>query len=168
VIGYPFSDARLPPFFVTQLLGQKPGEKRLLPGCILAFNKESALGLPATEKEKAGAAPRMIFATDVSTTSGTGGGPIIDLATDEVVGVHYGGLWRGERGKMAYGLPLSKSILDYIHPAAKPDSPTPTPGQTTASPPTPANPGINPPVPASPLTEPSAPADAKSAPTTSP
>ncbi len=102
VVGYPYRDPRVPPEFVSSLLGESDGVRRLMPGRILAAGPTSqSSGAPA-------------FTTDISTLGGTGGGPLVDLESGMVVGMSFAGLWQGERGKFAYATPIpdaARSVL---------------------------------------------------------
>lgn len=103
VIGYPFRDARMPQQFVDRLLGTQAGSKRLMPGRVLAFGPRRDVG---------GSQPG--FTTDISTSAGTGGGPLVDLTTGNVIGMSYAGAWQGERGKFAYAEVIPRAALDII------------------------------------------------------
>jgi S1-C subfamily serine protease len=105
VIGYPFRVGPMPEDFVKRLLGQVDGQSRLMPGRVLAFGS-----VPGIESHG-----NTVFTTDISTTSGTGGGPLIDLKTGKVIGVSYAGVWKGERGKFAYAAPIPRAALDIIN-----------------------------------------------------
>lgn len=93
VIGYSFHDARLPKVFEDRLLGGKYGIKRLMPGRILSL---SANTFGQSDSVSDGRVDSSMFTSDISTTGGTAGGPIIDLSTGKVLGVSFGGAWRGE------------------------------------------------------------------------
>ena len=107
VVGYPFRDDRMPKGFLDQLLGQDDGRKRVMPGRILAFG-------PSTSRARLESTRAATFTTDISTTVGTGGGPLVDLSAGLVIGVSYGGEWRGERGKFANANPLPAGAIDLI------------------------------------------------------
>jgi hypothetical protein len=106
IIGYPEYDARMPSEFVQRLLGPQPGQKCLMPGRVLAFGTGPLSG--------SGVEPNQVITTDISTSGGTAGGPLIDLLTGKVIGLSYAGVWKGERGKFAYAQPISVSILGVI------------------------------------------------------
>jgi hypothetical protein len=112
VMGYPFRDARMPPQFTEHLLGREYGHKRLMPGRILAVSKEEPIGVVG--ELKAGRPTPTFFTDDASTSGGTGGAPLIDLATGRVLGMSYAGLWKGERGKFAYAESIPEGALDII------------------------------------------------------
>ncbi len=104
VVGYPFDGGQLPALFVKHLLHGRGGQQRLMPGRILAFGA-SPLVEDSTQKT---------IASDISTSSGTGGGPLVDLSTGKVVGMSYAGRWQGKRGKFAYAEPIPAKALEII------------------------------------------------------
>jgi len=53
----------------------------------------------SVEKDSDSAVHRIV--SDISTTSGTAGGPLVDLQTGRVLGIHYGGQWGDNKGKFA-------------------------------------------------------------------
>ncbi len=98
VIGYPSRDARLPTPFIRTLIGdERVGVRRIIPGRILAFDLRNNQ-----------------YTSDISTTAGTSGGPLVDLTTGSVVALSIAGEWRGGRGKFAYALQLSDKVRDMI------------------------------------------------------
>jgi hypothetical protein len=101
VVGYPFLDKRLPPEFVARLIGPKGGLKRVMPGRILGFGTGTPFG-------------RLAITSDISTTGGTSGGPLVDLTTGKVIGVSFAGQWKGQRGKFAYAEPISGDAMAII------------------------------------------------------
>ena len=111
VIGYPFRDPRRPAQFTDHLLGKEDGSKRLMPGRILAFGQGGPTGVLGLESAKP---PTAVFTTDISTSGGTGGAPLIELNTGRVIGVNFAGVWKGERGKFAYAELIPKGALDVI------------------------------------------------------
>ncbi len=140
VIGYPFADQRMPADFVELLLGGgKGGARSLMPGRILAFGTRVTSGNLETVATSA-----YQLTTDISTAGGTGGAPLIDLASGKVIGVHYAGLWQGERGKFEYAQPIPADVLALVarangHPsaaapaAANPPAPAVAPAQSAGS-----------------------------------
>lgn len=117
VVGYPFVDARLPMQFISTLLGAPladpehdvaaptreavtalGGVRRLMPGRLLAFEAE-------VER----------FTSDISTTAGTSGGALSDLATGAILGVSLAGEWRGERGKFSFSSPIPGKVRHMIN-----------------------------------------------------
>jgi hypothetical protein len=110
VMGFPYYDARMPPEFMDRLLGKIVGRKRLMPGRVLAVGQKTPGGLI---EEGLGAPP--LITTDISTSGGAGGGPLVDLATGKVIAVSYAGVWQGEKGKFAYAQTPPKEALDLIN-----------------------------------------------------
>lgn len=117
VVGYPFADFRMPMQFVSTLLGAPlvnpehgvaastqeavaalGGVRRLMPGRLLAFE-----------------AGMERFTSDISTTGGTSGGALSDLATGAVLGVSLAGEWRGERGKFSFSSPIPEEVRHMIN-----------------------------------------------------
>jgi S1-C subfamily serine protease len=123
VVGYPFTDQRMPADFMNELLGNGSGTKRVMPGRVLAFGKTSTFPGGSVDT----------FTTDISTSGGTGGGPFVDLMTGTVLGVSYGGIWRGERGKFAYARPIPAPAFEVISRRLRgdPDEPSSTKGTST-------------------------------------
>jgi hypothetical protein len=112
VIGYPFhDDRRMPAEFTKHLLGEQDGHKRLMPGRILAFGQARPSGVVGPHGVHPGAD---VFATDISTSGGTAGAPLVDLATGRVIGVSYAGQWKDERGKFAYAEFIPKGAIAVI------------------------------------------------------
>lgn len=110
VIGYPFSGSTMPTGFMERLLGKEEGRKRVMPGRILAFGQPGpySVGLETPQ-----AAPVEIT-SDMSTSAGTAGGPLLELGTGRVIGMSYGGIWKGERGKFTYAKAIPKRAFDLI------------------------------------------------------
>ncbi|MGY4617622.1 hypothetical protein ACVWZ4_002849 [Bradyrhizobium sp. USDA 4472] len=83
LIGYPLNDLRNDPSLLAGLFGGVFGKKRIMPGRVLSSSataKTAGVDVPA-------------LAHDASCTSGTSGAPVVRLATGEVVGVHYAGVY---------------------------------------------------------------------------
>lgn len=83
LIGYPLNDLRNDASLLSGLFGGVFGKKRIMPGRVLSSSataKTAGVDVPA-------------LAHDASCTSGTSGAPVIRLATGEVVGVHYAGVY---------------------------------------------------------------------------
>ena len=81
LIGYPMKDPRNDASSLAAVFGNTFGNKRLMPGCVIAgamTQKTADEDVPA-------------LAHDASCTSGTSGAPIIQLSTGLVVGIHYAG-----------------------------------------------------------------------------
>lgn len=107
VIGYTYGvrdDS--PREFLERLLGEKQGLKRLMPGRILAFG---TTGLPVPWDSS-----REVFTTNMSTTQGTAGGPLVDLQTGRVLGINLAGKWYDERGKFAWAATLPTEALKIV------------------------------------------------------
>lgn len=102
IIAYIFPDARMPSVFIDALIGEDFGRKRLLPGRVLAFGPTGQRG---NFDE---------LTTDISTSSGAGGGPLIDMNSGKVLGLHWAGRWQGERGKFAYSRPIPQGAIDFV------------------------------------------------------
>lgn len=109
VVGYPFRDARMPKAFVDRLLGKDEGRKRVIPGRILAFGPDRS-GPSGVERNQS-----QVFTTDMSTSGGTGGAPLVDISTGTVMAVSYAGMWRGERGKFSYARPIPSAALELVN-----------------------------------------------------
>jgi hypothetical protein len=134
LIGFPMRDARMPPEFQNRLLGGRFGERRIMPGRVLAFGP----GMGDAGLEGIASIAMSEFTTDISTSAGTSGAPLVDLKSGKVIGVHYAGIWRGERGKFAYSVPIPPeaiAVLDRQRAAASSvqalPSPQPAPPTTT-------------------------------------
>ncbi|NUB07253.1 hypothetical protein FW320_13835 [Azospirillum sp. Vi22] len=106
VVGYPARDQRMPTAVVQTLLGQESGIKRVMPGRMLGLGNTEMLTGPG-------------IVTDINTTGGVAGGPLIDLTTGRVVGVHVGGQWKEGEGKFAYSAPFTDELLALIDQAIK-------------------------------------------------
>ncbi|MDP3747196.1 MAG: trypsin-like peptidase domain-containing protein [Phenylobacterium sp.] len=118
IIGYPTnSGGGVPPVVMNELIGDRPGRKRLLPGRTLGFETDVAVsGVPVGAQ----------LTTDINTAPGTAGAPLIDLATGRVIGVHIGGRWDEERGKFTYAEVVTKDLIAKLQAALAP-KPAPTP-----------------------------------------
>ncbi len=101
IIGYPAFNSRLPKEFLTVLFGDKKNRcKRAMPGRVISLP-------PTNAAEQFSASGENAIIVDASTTGGTGGGPLIDLASGELVGVHFAGSWQDiGQGKFGYSAPL--------------------------------------------------------------
>ena len=109
IVGYPYHDTRVPPVLLETLLGNTPGIKRLLPGRTLGF---------VPEPRPPPKAP--VFTTDISTLGGTGGGPLVDLVSGRVIGVHFAGEWIDEKGKFSSSELITPELVKTIEEALKP------------------------------------------------
>src|SRR5262249_27504764 len=104
VVGYPFIDQRLPPEFTTRLLGTTEGRKLLIPGRILGFGVYGPFA----------GAESLRFTSDISTTGGNSGAPLVELSSGNVLGISLAGVWQGERGKFAYAQPIPEEVREII------------------------------------------------------
>jgi hypothetical protein len=111
VVGYPQADPRLPDEFVTRLLKGKPGIKRLMPGRVVTYGWGTAGALEL--RAPAEAQPAKLV-SDISTTSGVSGAPLVELATGKVVGVSFAGQWTDARGKFAISQIIPDGALKYL------------------------------------------------------
>jgi hypothetical protein len=91
IVAYPVDAPMLPPAFRHALLGGKPGIKRLLPGRTLTL-----------EHDGADAQKTSTITTDINTSAGTAGAPLVDLLTGRVIGVHVGGRFDEKKGKFTF------------------------------------------------------------------
>jgi hypothetical protein len=96
VIGYPVIDFNPTPVTLAAFSSYPAGEKMIMPGLIVE------------------ATPTRIT-YECWTMKGTAGGPIIDLATGEVIGMHLGGRYLGGTRKLGWGAPLS-ALSDGLGP----------------------------------------------------
>ena len=97
VIGYPVFDHRLPEDLMKAVLGDMGGVKRAMPGRLLSLSSEgTALGNYGR-----------FLAFEAMTSGGTGGGPVLDLHTGDLIGLNYAGRYQGDGGKFGWALPVS-------------------------------------------------------------
>ncbi|WP_342380345.1 hypothetical protein NVS55_12230 [Myxococcus stipitatus] len=113
VVGYPVAGGELPPGFLEPLLGKEFHTKRLMPGRLLSFTTRN--GPQQTQVRK--------LVSDISTTHGVAGAPLVDMASDKVLGLHIEGQWKENEGKFAYAFAmpdlldsLPESVLQRIKP----------------------------------------------------
>lgn len=109
IIGFPMHDARLPPAVLQALFGTTYGIKRLLPGRTVALEADPSLVQGAAT-----------LTTDINTSGGTAGAPLVDLATGRVIGVHIGGHWDKERGKFTYAGVITPALVAALQAALAP------------------------------------------------
>ncbi|MBZ4397799.1 serine protease [Myxococcus sp. AS-1-15] len=98
VIGYPSEGSNLPKNFLRPLLGDLYDIRRLMPGRVVSLT-------PSQEPR-----PSVVRAlrSDVSTTVGVAGAPLVDLRDDKVVvGLHFAGEWKENQGKFALALSMA-------------------------------------------------------------
>lgn len=114
VIGYPGVDPRLPGEFVSRLLKGKPGVKRLMPGRVVTtgWDSDGSLELRTPTQEQS-----VRLVSDISTTAGVSGAPIVELATGKVIGVSFAGQWTDEQGKFAIAQTIPEGALKHLKPA---------------------------------------------------
>ena len=77
VIGYPASDSRNDPAVMQRIFGGILGAKRLMPGRVIGENEDRLF--------------KGALKHDASTLGGCGGAPLVDIATGDVVGLHFAG-----------------------------------------------------------------------------
>ncbi len=80
VVGYPFSDSRNPFDIQSQVFGFEFGVKRLAPGMLMEGS-----GRPLAAEQEA------LLLHDCSTLGGCSGAAVVDMSTNRVVGIHFGG-----------------------------------------------------------------------------
>ena len=103
-VGYPASDSRIPEQeLMTRLFGDKYNVKRLAPGQVLRLGDGLVMH-------------------DCSTLGGNSGSPIIDLATGDVLGLHFSGVFLKENRGVPIGYVLSRL---QKRPTPTPVTPTP-------------------------------------------
>jgi len=97
VVGYPAFDPRNPASVQNQLFNDKYGTKRLQPGELKGAVSVASFG-------------KMVNAAghDCSTLGGNSGSCVIDLASGNVLALHFGGAYH----KVNYGVPASELALD--------------------------------------------------------
>jgi endonuclease G len=92
VIGYPSFDGRIPQTVLQVVFRNTFGQKRLMVGKLI---------------DKAGASfGEADLFHDAATIGGVGGGPILNLETGEVIGIHLGGTF-AESGKSNFGISMA-------------------------------------------------------------
>ena len=99
----------MPTPFVEQLLGGRFLVKRMVPGRVVSLGP---IDMGETTKENMKAAPGVVRAiqSDISSAPGLSGGPLVDLRTGEVVGMHYAGRWQEGKGKFAYAFSMADML----------------------------------------------------------
>ncbi|WP_044279524.1 hypothetical protein [Myxococcus stipitatus] len=113
VVGYPVAGGALPRGFLEPLLGREFHTKRLMPGRLLSFTPWNGLEQKQVRK----------LVSDISTTHGVAGAPLVDMTSDKVLGLHIEGQWKENEGKFAYAFAmpdlldsLPESVLQRIRP----------------------------------------------------
>ena len=128
IVGYPHHDARAPPVLLRALFGTTAGIKRLLPGRTLALQAEPFLARKFAQ-----------LTTDINTTGGTAGAPLVDLATGRVVGVHFGGRWDEQKGKFTFAEVITPALVTQLRAALAPAQPASGDAAPSAQPDAPAS-----------------------------
>ncbi|HKM55852.1 MAG TPA: phospholipase D-like domain-containing protein [Isosphaeraceae bacterium] len=101
-IGYPAADSRIPEQeLMSRLFGDKYNVKRLSPGQILRLDHDLVMH-------------------DCSTLGGNSGSPIVDLATGDVLGLHFSGVFLRENR----GVPIGY-VTSRLQKVLSPGRPTP-------------------------------------------
>jgi hypothetical protein len=95
VLGFPSFDARVPQIILQQVFRNSFGEKRLMPGQIIEPTGGGGEGADLSH--------------DAATIGGVGGGPIINLETGEVIGIHLGGTVI-DTGKANFGTSMTTAL----------------------------------------------------------
>jgi hypothetical protein len=95
VIGFPRDDARIPSQTFAQHFVAGAGEKHVMPGAVVRSAEGSAT-----------------FEYDCFTTAGTSGGPVIDLETGTVVGMHVAALQPTEGRRRGVAVALTRFARD--------------------------------------------------------
>lgn len=106
VIGYPQNDLRAPREVMTAVFGGHLGALRAMPGRILEVSAATS------------ANPIRVITSDASTMGGVGGGPLVDLATGQVLGLHHSGIWSPDGLKSGLSDVLSDAMSAKQEPAA--------------------------------------------------
>ena len=122
-IGYPAADSRIPEQeLMNRLFGDKYNVKRLSPGQVIRLDNDLVMH-------------------DCSTLGGNSGSPIVDLATGDVLGLHFSGLFLRENRGVPIGYVVSKlqKVLSPGRPTSETQGGKPPPTPAPA-PPTPALP----------------------------
>ena len=106
IIGYPARDNRIPDAaLMDRIFGEVYNKKRLAPGFSTGFARQS-------------------IQHDCSTLGGNSGSPLIDLATGEVCGLHYSGIFL--EANYAVPSPVLKKLLNDVR-GGRPLLPMPNP-----------------------------------------
>jgi hypothetical protein len=103
-VGYPAADSRIPEQeLMNRLFGDKYNVKRLAPGQVMKSADELVMH-------------------DCSTLGGNSGSPIIDLATGEILGLHFSGVFLRENRGVPIGQVTSK-LQKVLNPHRSTDHP---------------------------------------------
>ncbi len=111
LLGYPMLDSRIDPIVLARVMEGELGILRLLLGEIVAVESTPMSAQGLAPERFGGPVEGDQLTHNCFTTGGTGGAPVVDLETGEVLGVHYGGVYRpGPRG-----LKLGAAIALWSH-----------------------------------------------------
>jgi hypothetical protein len=113
-VGFPAADSRIPEQeLMSRLFGDKYNVKRLAPGQVLRLADELVMH-------------------DCSTLGGNSGSPVVDLATGNVLGLHFSGVFLHENRAVPIGY-VTRRLQKVLNPLRPTDD-----GRGEARPPTPA------------------------------
>jgi endonuclease G, mitochondrial len=88
VLGYPAPDYRNDAATLRSIFGDRYFVKRLLPGAAMAPPADAIIRM---EPCSSGAEPDDVIFYDCSTTGGVSGSPVVDLDSNQVIGLHFAG-----------------------------------------------------------------------------
>ena len=88
VLGYPAPDYRNDAATLRSIFGDRYFVKRLLPGAAMAPPADATIRM---EPCSSGAEPDDVIFYDCSTTGGVSGSPVVDLDSNQVIGLHFAG-----------------------------------------------------------------------------
>ena len=88
VLGYPAPDYRNDAATLRSIFGDRYFVKRLLPGAAMAPPADATIRM---EPCSSGAEPDDVIFYDCSTTGGVSGGCVVDLDSNQVIGLHFAG-----------------------------------------------------------------------------
>jgi hypothetical protein len=90
IVGYPAADRRVDSTVMAYVMSHIYDVKRLQPGELIEVSDQEP-----------------VFVHDCFTLGGNAGSPVVDLETDQVLGLHYGGYYQAEtQTKRNYAVPL--------------------------------------------------------------
>ena len=96
VIGFPRADARIPRAEFAQHFAGSDGEKHFMPGTVLRSPVDS-----------------WTFDYDCFTADGTSGGPVVDLETNTIIGMHVAGYTPTEGRKRGVAVALTSFANEW-------------------------------------------------------
>ena len=88
VLGYPAPDYRNDAAILRSIFGDRYFVKRLLPGAAMAPPADATIRMKPCSS---GAEPDDVIFYDCSTTGGVSGSPVVDLDSNQVIGLHFAG-----------------------------------------------------------------------------